>query len=114
MCLVVVRLTDCHCPGMRLDYGCCGVSVIRRAEEGLSYRGSFVEHRSSGAGAAEQSGTSMMRRWPPTAPRDMPVVATSWVVEVGVSRTNSRWALEVTSSQRSEPGGRGWTAQSAA
>ena len=56
MCPVVVRLTDCHCPGMRLDYGCCGVSVIRHAEEGRSYRGSFVEHRLSGVGEAEQSG----------------------------------------------------------
>ena len=41
---------------MRLDYGCCGVSVIRHAEEGRSYRGSFVEHRLSGVGEAEQSG----------------------------------------------------------
>src|SRR5674476_1513647 len=51
-----LRLTGCHCPGGGWIMGAAVSESFGCAEEGLSYRGSLVEHRSSGACAAEQSG----------------------------------------------------------
>ena len=51
-----LRLTDCHCPGGGWIMGAAASESFGCAEEGLSYRGSLVEHGSSGGCAAEQSG----------------------------------------------------------